>query len=101
MKKTIYTLLNTVIISISLAQTNVNIHLDSVPQQIPVELNPGFFYNNTNSAANAIYNSSGFYTNCLRTPDVAYANVTGTSQNSIIQTIQNNVKPYVQQRATK
>ena len=45
MKKTIYTLLNTVIISISLAQTNVNIHLDSVPQQIPVELNPGFFYN--------------------------------------------------------
>ena len=74
--------------SISLKSQDVRIHTDSLPILHSEALNPGFFYNNTTSAANNIFNNSGFHCNSLRLTDISWFLRSSTSFSQVISNVQ-------------
>lgn len=51
----------------------ITINPESVPYEASPALSPGYFYNNTNTEANIIFESSGTHYNTLRTFDITFA----------------------------
>jgi hypothetical protein len=67
----------------------IRVNINDVGNPPPEQYNPGFYYNNTTSAANAVFDAAPYFCNCLRGNDIAYRLRTSTSHANFISWVVN------------
>jgi hypothetical protein len=65
----------------------VRVDLNGATTPIPPELRPGFFYNNTTSEANAIFDTCDITCNLMRCGDIEYYLRTSSSYENVMSRV--------------